>query len=63
MRSSYYTSVTPNGTNPSIFTATRDVNGDSIVKGVKYKVYVLAVANNSGVQNGGLSNSTEEFEI
>ncbi|MBY3624317.1 copper amine oxidase N-terminal domain-containing protein [Acinetobacter sp. CUI P1] len=63
VRSSYYTSVTPNGTNPSIFTATRDVNGDSIVKGVKYKVYVLAVANNSGVQNGGLSNSTEEFEI
>ncbi|WP_405175017.1 copper amine oxidase N-terminal domain-containing protein [Paenibacillus sp. FSL H8-0261] len=63
VRSSYYTSVTPNGTNPSTFTATRDVNGDSIVKGVKYKVYVLAVANNSGVQNGGLSNSTEEFEI
>ncbi|WHY18715.1 copper amine oxidase N-terminal domain-containing protein [Paenibacillus sp. G2S3] len=63
VRSSYYTSVTPNGTNPSISTATRDVNGDSIVKGVKYKVYVLAVANNSGVQNGGLSNSTEEFEI
>ncbi|WP_340005011.1 copper amine oxidase N-terminal domain-containing protein [Paenibacillus sp. FSL K6-0276] len=63
VKSSYYTSVTPNGTNPSIFTATRDVNGDSIVKGVKYKVYVLAVANNSGVQNGGLSNSTEEFEI
>ncbi|MEK3749863.1 copper amine oxidase N-terminal domain-containing protein [Paenibacillus sp. FSL E2-8871] len=63
VRSSYYTSVTPNGTNPSIFTATRDVNGDSIVKAVKYKVYVLAVANNSGVQNGGLSNSTEEFEI
>ncbi|MNZ57327.1 hypothetical protein D3C78_753020 [compost metagenome] len=63
VRSSYYTSVTPNGTNPSIFTATRDVNGDSIVKGVKYKVYVLAVANNSGVQNGGLSNSTEEFEL
>jgi trimeric autotransporter adhesin len=63
VRSSYYTSVTPNGTNPSIFTSTRDVNGDLIVKGVKYKVYVLAVANNSGVQNGGLSNSTEEFEI
>lgn len=63
VRSSYYTSVTPNGTNPSLFAATRDVNGDSIVKGVKYKVYVLAVANNSGVQNGGLSNSTEEFEI
>ncbi|MNO40954.1 Primary amine oxidase precursor [compost metagenome] len=63
VRSSYYTSVTPNGTNPSIFTATRDVNGSLIVKGVKYKVYVLAVANNSGVQNGGLSYSTEEFEI
>ncbi|HEY4432144.1 MAG TPA: copper amine oxidase N-terminal domain-containing protein [Paenibacillus sp.] len=63
VRSSYYTSVTPNGTNPSTFTATRDVNGSLIVKGVKYKVYVLAVANNSGVQNGGLSYSTEEFEI
>ncbi|OZQ63964.1 hypothetical protein CA600_17950 [Paenibacillus sp. VTT E-133280] len=63
VNSSYYSSVIPNGTNRSTFTATRDVNGDSIVKGVKYKVYVLAVANNSGVQNGGLSNSTEEFEI
>lgn len=63
VRSSYYTSVTPNGTNLSAFTATRDVNGDSIVKDVKYKAYVLAVANNSGVQNGGLSNSTEEFEL
>ncbi|MFD5022500.1 stalk domain-containing protein [Paenibacillus sp. NPDC058367] len=63
VNSSYYSSVIPNGTNPSTFTATRDVNGNAIVKGVKYKVYVLAVANNSGVQNGGLSNSTEEFEI
>lgn len=63
VNSSYYSSVTPNGTNPSTFTATRDVNGNSIVKGIKYKVYVLAVANNSGMQNGGLSNSTEEFEI
>ncbi|MEK5256783.1 copper amine oxidase N-terminal domain-containing protein [Paenibacillus sp. FSL F4-0125] len=63
VNSSYYSSVTPNGTNPSTFTATRDVNGNSIVKGIKYKVYVLAVANNSGMQNGGLSNSTEEFEL
>ncbi|WP_339267133.1 copper amine oxidase N-terminal domain-containing protein [Paenibacillus sp. FSL R5-0470] len=63
VNSSYYSSVIPNGTNPSTFTATRDVNGNSIVKGIKYKVYVLAVANNSGMQNGGLSNSTEEFEI
>lgn len=63
VNSSYYSSVAPNGTNLSIYTATRDVNGVAIVKGIKYKVYVLAVANNSGVQNGGLSNSTEEFEI
>jgi len=63
VNSSYYSSVIPNGTNPSTFTATRDVNGNSIVKGIKYKMYVLAVANNSGMQNGGLSNSTEEFEI
>lgn len=63
VNSSYYSSVTPNGTNPSTFTAIRDVNGNSIVKGIKYKVYVLAVANNSGMQNGGLSNSTEEFEL
>jgi len=63
VNSSYYSSVTPNGTNPSTFTAIGDVNGNSIVKGIKYKVYVLAVANNSGMQNGGLSNSTEEFEL
>lgn len=60
VKSSYYTSITPNGTNPTIVASRRDVNGALIVKGVKYKVYVLAVANNNGVQSGGLSDSTEE---
>nr|WP_282580009.1 copper amine oxidase N-terminal domain-containing protein [Paenibacillus odorifer] len=63
VKSSYYTSITPNGTNPTIVASRRDVNGALIVKGVKYKVYVLAVANNNGVQSGGLSDSTEEIEI
>ncbi|OMD86416.1 hypothetical protein BSK49_17905 [Paenibacillus odorifer] len=63
VKSSYYTSITPNGTNPTIVASRRDVNGALIVKGVKYKVYVLAVANNNGVQSGGLSYSTEEIEI
>ncbi|OKP85142.1 hypothetical protein A3844_18000 [Paenibacillus helianthi] len=63
VQASFYKSIAPNGTNPSIVTATRDVNGALITKGKKYKVYILAVANSSGVQNGGLSDSTEEFEL
>lgn len=60
---SYYKSVLPNGTNPKITASAMDVNGNSIVKGKKYKLYVLAVANNKGIQNGGLSDSSEEFEL
>ncbi|ETT79661.1 hypothetical protein C173_00842 [Paenibacillus sp. FSL R7-277] len=63
VQSSYYRSAVPNGSNLSIAAAARDINGNPIVKGTKYKVYVLAVANSSGVQNGGLSDSSEEFEI
>ncbi|WP_019910923.1 copper amine oxidase N-terminal domain-containing protein [Paenibacillus sp. HW567] len=63
VKSPYFTSITPNGTNPAIIASKRDVNGALIVKGVKYRVYVLAVANNNGLQNGGLSVSTDEFEI
>lgn len=63
MQSSYYRSAVPNGSNLSIAAAAKDINGNPIVKGTKYKVYVLAVANSSGVQNGGLSDSSEEFEI
>jgi hypothetical protein len=63
VQSSYYKSIAPNGTNPLVAAASRDVNGNLIIKGTKYKVYVLAVTNNNGIQNGGLSDSTEEFEI
>lgn len=61
--SSSYKSIIPNGTNPVITASTTDVNGSPIIKGKKYKLYILAVANNKGMQNGGLSDSTEEFEI
>ncbi|NQX48470.1 copper amine oxidase N-terminal domain-containing protein [Paenibacillus tritici] len=63
VQGSYYRAVAPNGSNQSVAAAGRDINGNSIVKGTKYKVYVLAVANSSGIQNGGLSDSSEEFEL
>lgn len=63
VNASYYKSVIPNGTNPKIIVSTVDVNGNSIVKGKKYKLYVLSVANNKGTQIGGLSESSDEFEL
>ncbi|WP_405109740.1 copper amine oxidase N-terminal domain-containing protein [Paenibacillus sp. FSL K6-1217] len=63
VQSSYYRSAVPNGSNLSVAAAARDINGNPVVKGTKYKVYVLAVANSSGVQNGGLSDSSDEFEF
>ncbi|MEK5023988.1 copper amine oxidase N-terminal domain-containing protein [Paenibacillus sp. FSL M7-1046] len=60
---SSYNFIIPNGTNPVITASTIDVNGSPIIKGKKYKLYILAVANNKGTQNGGLSDSTEEFEL
>ncbi|MEK4329960.1 copper amine oxidase N-terminal domain-containing protein [Paenibacillus sp. FSL R7-0312] len=60
---SQYKAVAPNGSNPTVAAAARDANGNAIASGIKYKVYVLAVANNYGVQNGGLSDSSEEFEL
>ncbi|MEK3686524.1 copper amine oxidase N-terminal domain-containing protein [Paenibacillus sp. FSL R10-2736] len=60
---SQYKAVAPNGSNPTVAAAARDVNGNAVASGIKYKVYVLAVANNYGVQNGGLSDSSEEFEL
>jgi hypothetical protein len=58
-----YSSVVPNGTNPTVVAAAKDVNGTPLTTGVKYKVYVLAVANSSGLQSGGLSNSSDEFQL
>lgn len=63
VKSSNYRSAVPNGRNQTVAAADRDINGNPIVKGTKYKLYVLAVANNSGVQNGGLSDSSEEFQL
>lgn len=64
VNSSNYTTVAPSGSNySSINSAPRDVNGDVIVKGIKYKAFVLSVANSNGLQNGGLSNSTDEIEL
>lgn len=63
VNASYYKSAYPNRMNPVIMASNLDVNGNPIVKGTKYKVYVLAVANNNGSQKGGLSESTDEFEL
>lgn len=63
VKSANYRAAAPNGSNQTVGAADRDINGKPIVKGTKYKLYVLSVANNSGVQNGGLSDSSEEFEL
>lgn len=63
VQSSFYKSVSPDGSNPTVVAPKVDVNGNTIDRDMKYKVYVLAVANGNGQQNGALSDSSEEFEF
>ncbi|WNS46471.1 copper amine oxidase N-terminal domain-containing protein [Paenibacillus sp. MMS20-IR301] len=62
VQSSSYNAAAPNGADLTIAAAARDVNGNAISSGVKYKAYILAVSKGSGSQTGGLSDSTEDFE-
>lgn len=62
VQASSYNAAAPNGADLTIAAAARDVNGNAIVSGVKYKAYILAVSKGSGSQTGGLSDSTEDFE-